>query len=145
MLRTREFTDIFSSRSIKMICLVHWDCQTRTSWDCSIWSVVRSPSSSVGNALVYWASGSIPIGGGDILKGISGATADSNTLSPIVFTWLSTVEKDINRVMMPSSRCVDRSLLCVCVCVCVCMCVCCVCVCHSVLTKTMFCVDRKYT
>ena len=39
----------------------------------------------------------------------------------------STVEKDINRVMMPSSRCVDRSLFCVCVCVY-----------HSVLTKTMF-------
>ena len=33
--------------------------------------------------------------------------------------------------MMPSSRCVDRSLLCVCACVCVYVCVLCVCVCVS--------------
>ena len=33
--------------------------------------------------------------------------------------------------MMPSSRCVDRSLLCMCVCVCVCVYVCVLCVCVS--------------
>ena len=133
MLRTPEFTDIFISFDQKwFVWYIENVRHVHPETVAILWSVVRSPSSSVGNALVYWASGSIPIGGGDILKGISGATADSDTSSPIFFTWLKYCWKGYkSRHDAIQPVCWSQSSVCVCVCVCVC-------VYHSVLTKTMF-------
>ena len=124
MLRTPEFTDIFISFDQKwFVWYIENVRHVHPETVAILWSVVRSPSSSVGNALVYWASGSIPIGGGDILKGISGATADSDTSSPIVFTWLKYCWKGYkSRHDAIQPVCWSQSFVCVCVCVCLSFC-----------------------